>query len=526
MNRRGAAAGRTSAQTSSSSSACSAAGSGSSATAAASSGSNGSPATAAASSTRRASGASAASSAASAAATAGGTESSIAPTASRGKCRDARELLEVEGVAAGLREDRRGRLADELDRLGLAERRRAAAPSRGPRGARRRARATGRRAAGPRAPRSPAARARPAAAHERGERVQRRRVGPLHVVDPDDQRPGRREPLEQVAQRAVRAVPVAGRGRRVPASGNSAASGAGSASPIRATRRSPGSARWRSSASVHSAYGRSCSNSEARAPSTVAPSCAADAARCASSRDLPIPGSPSTDHRRGRAVPAARRRSPRARGPARPARVAATSCTSAILASDPPRTRARLGSSTDDRDRRRAGHCPAWTTKRSIPPCASATCTCASPTSTARSAFYRDALGFGVSADARELGLGHGPAGRRRLPPPHRPEHVRQRRRHAAPARSHRPLSRRVPVPRPARARPRRAPAARPRRRDRPRHRPRRHRLGLPRRSRRQRRRALLRPPARGLVRRRRAPGAQGRPLRLPRPPPRATQGP
>ena len=131
--------------------------------------------------------------------------------------------------------------------------------------------------------------------------------------------------------------------------------------------------------------------------------------------------------------------------------------------------------------------------------------------------FYRDALGFGVSADARgagldmvllaagdyhhHIGLNSRQRGRRRRRP------------------AYRPLPRRVPVPRPARARPRGAPAARPRLPDRPRHRPRRHRLGLPRRPRRQRHRALLRPPARRLVRRRRPPDLEGRPLRLPRPP-------
>ena len=91
----------------------------------------------------------------------------------------------------------------------------------------------------------------------------------------------------------------------------------------------------------------------------------------------------------------------------------------------------------------------------------------------------------------------------RRLPPPHRPQHLGERRRLAAAPGPHRPLPRRVPLPRPPRARPRRPAAARPRRRDRPRHRPRRHRLRLPRRPRRQRRRALLRPPAPRLVRRR-----------------------
>ena len=42
---------------------------------------------------------------------------------------------------------------------------------------------------------------------------------------------------------------------------------------------------------------------------------------------------------------------------------------------------------------------------------------------------------------------GDGAAGRRRLSPSHRPEHVRQRRCHAAPVRPHRPLPRRLPLP-------------------------------------------------------------------------------
>ena len=120
-------------------------------------------------------------------------------------------------------------------------------------------------------------------------------------------------------------------------------------------------------------------------------------------------------------------------------------------------------------------------------------------------AFYRDALGFGVSADARAIGLRHAflaagdyhhhiglntfeSAGAAPPPPGHTGLY------HVAflyPDR--RELGRAV------------------RRlldhghRGRPRHRPRRHGLGLPRRPGRQRRRALLRPPARRVVRRRRA---------------------
>ena len=117
---------------------------------------------------------------------------------------------------------------------------------------------------------------------------------------PSARRPSRRRAgARRRAARAGRAAPGgcdAGRWRRPRAAsaGRSAASASGSASPSRDTRRSPASDRWRSSASVHSAFGRSLSNSDARAPSTVAPPAAAEAARWSSSRDLPIPGSPSS----------------------------------------------------------------------------------------------------------------------------------------------------------------------------------------------------------------------------------------
>ena len=185
----------------------------SSAIAAARSRSNGSPATAAPSSSARASGVSAASSLVSAAATASGSVSSPRPPAGSA-IGHAGELLEVERVAARQLVDGRGRLADELDRLGLAqgaqhERRHALLP---PRRVQRRLQAR-RRPARPRGE-GQQHRAGRRSPDEGGEGVERRRVGPLHVVEAQHERARGGLPRELVAQRTVRAR--GGRRRREP----------------------------------------------------------------------------------------------------------------------------------------------------------------------------------------------------------------------------------------------------------------------------------------------------------------------
>ncbi len=120
----------------------------------------------------------------------------------------ARELLEVEGIAAGLLVDRARALPDQLGRLGLAERRqdqprhavlgRRGGQRRGHRGRSlslaRREGEEDRRARRP--------------AHQRREGVDRCRIGPMDVVQAENERAGAGETLEEIAQRAVRAVPV------------------------------------------------------------------------------------------------------------------------------------------------------------------------------------------------------------------------------------------------------------------------------------------------------------------------------
>jgi hypothetical protein len=133
----------------------------------------------------------------------------------------ARDLLEVEGVAAGLRVDRAGHLADELGRLGLAQR---AQPQREHAvvalGAGQREREPLRQPALARGHREQHRRGgRPA--HQRRQRLERRRIGPLHVVHPQHQGAHRGQPLEQVPEGAVDAMPVARRdlARHVPQRG-------------------------------------------------------------------------------------------------------------------------------------------------------------------------------------------------------------------------------------------------------------------------------------------------------------------
>ena len=231
MNRRATAVVRTSPPASSSSSACSASGSDSSATAAASATSNGSPATAPASSSRRASGASAASSAASAEATAGGTVSSIADADPRRRAASVR-------AARGRTGCRRpaGRSPRPRRRPARSPRPRTAVPA-----AARRTRlsrcapASASASAGgtwpSRAATASSTGAGGRAAHEGRGRVDGSRIGPVHVVQPDDQGSRGGEPFEQVAQRSVGSMPIAWCHADVPQRGQHAASAAGSAEP-------------------------------------------------------------------------------------------------------------------------------------------------------------------------------------------------------------------------------------------------------------------------------------------------------
>ena len=153
---------------------------------------------------------------------------------------------------------------------------------------------------------------------------------------------------------------------------------------------------------------------------------------------------------------------------------------------------ARRSRTTDHNDIWRPSCLPA-PRRSSTPVPTSVTCTSRSPTSSEPSAFYRDVLGFEVTGRARRRGrLSLG----RRLPPPHRPEHLGVARRLAAAARLDRPVSRCHPVSDEGGARPRAARAHRaplPARRC---GRPRRQRGSLPPRPRRQRHRAVLGPAA------------------------------
>ena len=121
----------------------------------------------------------------------------------------------------------------------------------------------------------------------------------------------------------------------------------------------------------------------------------------------------------------------------------------------------------------------------------------------------------GLRADAALRQPGGLPVGRR-LPPPHRPQHLGKPRRQAAAARQHRPLSHGHPVSHAGSARRRAAARAGGRHRARRRQRPRRQRGALPARLRPERRRAVLGQAARAVAGRRRWPAQHGHPA--PRP--------
>ena len=105
--------------------------------------------------------------------------------------------------------DRRGAPADELGRFGLAQRRQAQrrepviAVRAGERGGQRGGQLALARGEGEQQRRG----GRPA--HQRRQRVDRRRIGPLQIVHADDQRARGGKPFEQVAEGSVGLVPVA-----------------------------------------------------------------------------------------------------------------------------------------------------------------------------------------------------------------------------------------------------------------------------------------------------------------------------
>ena len=230
------------------------------------------------------------------------------PARRRRRRRCARELLEVERVAARLLVERVGPRvppARRAARGGLVARQRGRARggSRRP-GARRARRAAG-QALGqlPRAGR-PARAGRAASGGRRSsarEQLDRRGVGPVDVVERRARAAGAPR-----AARAARARPGARGSARPaapapPSAARSASDGRTCASSTRdvvAKRREPscGSrpATYSSSASTKTQNGRSRSSSDALPVSTVHPRASARAASSASSRVLPIPGSPST----------------------------------------------------------------------------------------------------------------------------------------------------------------------------------------------------------------------------------------
>ena len=125
--------------------------------------------------------------------------------------RHARELLEIERVAPAQRVDRRGGRTDQLRRLGLVQRRRCE-PGHAILAHRVRERRGERRGSLPLSERHGQQHRggwRPA--HQRRQRIDRCRIGPVHVVHAQNERANGREPLQQVAQRPVRAMAISRR---------------------------------------------------------------------------------------------------------------------------------------------------------------------------------------------------------------------------------------------------------------------------------------------------------------------------
>ena len=136
------------------------------------------------------------------------------------------------------------------------------------------------------------------AAQERGEQLHRRGVRPVDVVEGEHERPGGRQPLEQLAHRAVGAVALVLRRGSPPPDAGSDTDGSTCASSLRtsslrdATSRGSSPATYSSRASTKTQNGRSRSSSDALPPRTVHPRASARLASSANRRVLPIPGSP------------------------------------------------------------------------------------------------------------------------------------------------------------------------------------------------------------------------------------------
>ena len=210
--------------------------------------------------------------------------------ADAGRAAAARELLEVERVAAAVGVER---LAPSPTSSAASARVSGPSASRvhaalGQRGAERgRDR---RRAAGPRGRPARAGPA-PPAGGARARRARRSDAGSAQWTSSRHSTSGRDAASRSSRSRSARCV----RWRSVGARRAAERGQRGDERARVGDRADAASARWSLSASVNSPYGRSASNSDARAASTAAPVASARVARCASSRDLPMPGSPSIE---------------------------------------------------------------------------------------------------------------------------------------------------------------------------------------------------------------------------------------
>ena len=274
---------------------------------------------------------SSASSSASAAATARGTSRRRAPGRRRrargAALAGARELLEVERVAAALGVEPVGGRA--VDAARPAARRRPRARARRARGApappaaaRARARLT-RRAALARARGQGEQHAPRRAAAAAGRRAARpRRVRPVHVVEHQHERLRRRQPLEQLAHRPVRAVALVGARRdaahavRERRAGRCASSARTSGvEPVEPARVEP--ATYSSSASTKTQNGRSDSSSDALPGQHGAPARVGARRQLGEQARLADPGLADDDQCRGSPAPGSPARSTASRSPRR-----------------------------------------------------------------------------------------------------------------------------------------------------------------------------------------------------------------